>query len=393
MRESLIQEMSQNKSLLKALEEKLLRELAASTGNVLDNSELVSILEETKEKALEVGEKLKLANVTSKEVEESRGEYRPAAKRGAVLYFCLAELSSINPMYQYSLSSYLDIFNQSLQKSMPNAQLEKRICNIIDTLTFNLYNYACTGLFDAHRLMFSFHMTIKIMQADDLVKSSEMDFFLKGNISLAKSERKCALTWVPMQGWEDLMKLSTLADVFKSLPDDLEKNEHVWKSWFDCDTPEIESFPMKYKDSLTEFQKLQLLKCFRVDRMQPAITNFVIARMGERYVTPPVIDLQHIYDQSTSTRPVVFILSPGADPVSDLGKIADKLGFGGTRLKSVSLGQVRFSHVLFDKVFQRRPHLDNQLVPSFQLLEQYHLGWLWLQNLLPEHEEIKRRTL
>ncbi len=53
-RENLIQETSENKRLLKDLEDTLLRELATSTGNMLDNAELVQTLEETKTKASEV---------------------------------------------------------------------------------------------------------------------------------------------------------------------------------------------------------------------------------------------------------------------------------------------------------------------------------------------------
>ena len=53
-RERLIQETSINKKLLKDLEDSLLRELAQSQGNMLDNVELISTLEETKTKATEV---------------------------------------------------------------------------------------------------------------------------------------------------------------------------------------------------------------------------------------------------------------------------------------------------------------------------------------------------
>jgi len=53
-REHLIQETSDNKNLLKDLEDSLLRELASSTGNMLDNLDLVQTLEETKSKATEV---------------------------------------------------------------------------------------------------------------------------------------------------------------------------------------------------------------------------------------------------------------------------------------------------------------------------------------------------
>ncbi|KAG5459929.1 MAG: ATP-binding dynein motor region D5-domain-containing protein, partial [Olpidium bornovanus] len=183
-RERLITEMSQNKSLLKDLEDTLLRELASSTGMMLDNIELIRTLESTKTKAVEIAQKLTLANQTSAEVEQSRDAYRPAAKCGAVLFFVLSELAVINPMYEYSLSAFLEVFNQSLARSKPDPILSKRLPKIIDTLKYAVYNYACTGLFENHKLMFSLQMTLKLMEADGQIDTKELDFFLKGNISL-----------------------------------------------------------------------------------------------------------------------------------------------------------------------------------------------------------------
>ena len=57
----------------------------------------------------------------------------------------LSDMAAINTMYQYSLSSYLGVFNYSLSHSLPDSHLPKRLKNIIDTLTLNVYNYACTG--------------------------------------------------------------------------------------------------------------------------------------------------------------------------------------------------------------------------------------------------------
>lgn len=65
-RERLIQETSDNKKLLKNLADSLLRELATSCGNMLDNTELVDTLEETKSKAREVS----LAAVSSRDLIE-----------------------------------------------------------------------------------------------------------------------------------------------------------------------------------------------------------------------------------------------------------------------------------------------------------------------------------
>ena len=92
-----------------------------------------------------MSEKLKLGAKTATDIEKLRDGYRPAAKRGAILFFVLAEMSSVNTMYQYSLASYLEVFEYSLKKSMPDSILQKRLRNIMDTLTHNIYNYGCTG--------------------------------------------------------------------------------------------------------------------------------------------------------------------------------------------------------------------------------------------------------
>lgn len=58
-----------------------------------------------------------------------------------------------------------------------------------------------------------------------------------------------------------------------------------------------------------------------------------------RYVQPPVISFEAILDQSTANSPIVFILSPGSDPATDLMKLAERTGFGTNRLKFLAMGQ------------------------------------------------------
>lgn len=94
---------------------------------------------------LQVFQKLQEAEVTAQEIEKLREGYRPASRRGALLFFVLAEMAAVNFMYQYSLNAYLGVFDYSLRKSLPDSHLAKRLKNIIDTLTYNVYVYACTG--------------------------------------------------------------------------------------------------------------------------------------------------------------------------------------------------------------------------------------------------------
>lgn len=52
-----------------------------------------------------------------------------------------------------------------------------------------------------------------------------------------------------------------------------------------------------------------------------------------------MISFEAIFEQSTPNSPIVFILSPGSDPASDLMKLAERSGFGGNRLKFLAMGQ------------------------------------------------------
>lgn len=133
-------------------------------------------------------EKLKLGAKTAIEIEKMRDGYRPAAKRGAILFFVLSDLSTINTMYQYSLASYLVVFKMSLKRSMPDTILVKRLRNIMDTLTHNIYNYGCTGIFEKHKLLFSFQIAIKLEQDEGNVNQEEIDFFIKVNMYCAISK-------------------------------------------------------------------------------------------------------------------------------------------------------------------------------------------------------------
>jgi len=119
----------------------------------------------------------------------------------------------------------------------------------------------------------------------------------------------------------------------------ISQNEEVWKQWYDRDTPELDEFPMGYSESLDNFQQLLIIRCLRPDRAYNAISRFVMSSVGEKYVQPPVLDYEVIYQQSTAQVPMVFVLSPGADPAADIQKLGIKLGYTGNHFRTLALGQ------------------------------------------------------
>lgn len=229
-RETLIAETSDNKNLLQQLEDSLLREIATNQGNMLDNMDLVQTLENTKSSAGEVMAKLLLAELTTTDINRLREGYRPVAKRGAILFFVLADMAAVNSMYQYSLISYLEVFVYSLKRAIPDPTLVKRLKNIIVMLTKNVYEYGCVGIFEKHKLLYSFQITTRIQQSTDNISQLELDFFIKGNVSLEKSSVPNPAKWLAPSGWEDILKLAAnFPEVFANLPKQITNGTDEWK--------------------------------------------------------------------------------------------------------------------------------------------------------------------
>lgn len=112
------------------LEDAILQMLSSATGSLLDNVELIEALDKSKTTWEEVNESLIVAEETSKKIETASQAYRPCSVRASVLYFVLNDLSKIDPMYQFSLDAYTDLFLLSIAKSPKSDNLQVGV-NII----------------------------------------------------------------------------------------------------------------------------------------------------------------------------------------------------------------------------------------------------------------------
>ena len=342
----LVADMGANATLLEELEESLLRNLAASTGNILDNEELIATLESAKTKSVEISAKLAEAKVTKENINVTRAGYTPAAKRGSILFFAVAGLSNINAMYETSLASFLTVFRRSLANARKAGNLEGRLKNTIASMTREVYDYTCTGIFEKHKLMFSFQMTCSILEGDGALDRTELDFFLKGDVGLGAPADPKPYVWMSAAGWKDLCKLGAPAaegappSVFGELLADVKANGAAWRAWYDLEAPEEAPLPAGFSERLRPMQMLLVIRVFRVDRAYNGVKRFVMGAMGEQFVQPPVLDYSRIFSQSSPATPVVFILSPGADPQSDIQTLGISLGFPPpTKFKFIALGQ------------------------------------------------------
>jgi len=377
-REGLIQTISQGRIRLVENENNILKELTDNEGPILENAKLIAILKDAKNQSVDIEIQLQESTQTREQIEQLTNLYRPAAKRGAILFFSISGLSQISSMYEFALSAYLEVFILSLQTSKKDPNVSIRVNNIIAALTLAVYKYTCTGIFENHKLMYSFQLTMMVMNGAGRLDRSHVDFMLKGYTSLAAIERKNpAAEWLLDRAWKDLHGLQALnnASKFSTIIDDVCNNLEAWKSWYDLENPESSPLPLGYSEKYSPFELLLILRCFRPDRVPVSVKAFIAQEMGKEYVTPPILNVASIFEQSICTSPVVFILSPGADPNSSLYKLAGERGLlAEGKFKSLALGQGQ--NKIAEKLLEQGWHRGHWVV-----LENCHLLVSWLKTL------------
>ena len=135
----LIVTMNNDRNQLKAIEDKILKMLFESEGNILDNEELVNSLNDSKVTSTAIKRRLEETIKTEANISAAREKYRSAATRGSLLYFVVADLGLIDPMYQFSLRYFTQLFNTTIENSTKSEDLDQRIQIILNSTTETIY--------------------------------------------------------------------------------------------------------------------------------------------------------------------------------------------------------------------------------------------------------------
>lgn len=136
---------AKNNKLLKEIEDKILYVLSSSEGNILEDESAIKVLSSSKvysqmvsfrgvsqsvtrqifdtwwmfssfcfvqSLSAEIQLKQETTILTEKEIDVARDVYIPVSKHSSVLFFCISDLNNIDPMYQYSLSWFINLYYQ-----------------------------------------------------------------------------------------------------------------------------------------------------------------------------------------------------------------------------------------------------------------------------------------
>ncbi|KAJ3197037.1 Cytoplasmic dynein 2 heavy chain 1 [Irineochytrium annulatum] len=252
------------KMQLTALEESLLKELASSAGNILENTSLIESLNETKSKSASIVTGLKESQKLQISLDAEREKFAPMSQFGSNLFFVVSDLQKLNNMYQFSLSSFLRLFEEALRcegsASKDGTDLRiKLLTSALEKLTFR---YISRSLFNADRQMFALYLIHELHE--HLFEAREWSLFTGQALAGDIDEKKVDIPiWMPSE------RRAHYGLLLMSLP------------------------------------------------------NFCHAmNFGD---TPPSLNFKRIFNEETlAEEPILFITTPGADPSQELRDFAAK---------------------------------------------------------------------
>ena len=237
---------------MKELEDDLLFRLANAEGDITEDVELIENLEESKRIATDIMEKQAIAKTTEVTINEAREAYRPTASRGALLFFLMVNLNKVHTFYQFSLNSYVAVFQRGIDEvSKPAAapknplmklkmavvrttaqkfswsvdvlkqaraggdfggggtpvpkspeELEERLKVLTESVQFTVFSYIRRGLFVCDKMTLATQVTLWVLRKNGDLPPDEVQSLIKGEQKDTGATMSQVLSeWLPESAW------------------------------------------------------------------------------------------------------------------------------------------------------------------------------------------------
>jgi len=254
-------------------------------------------------------------------------------------------MANVNWMYNVSLIQFLGLFYDGIDNS-PKAQLVKdRVNNIIDSMTYKVYRYINRGLFEVDKTTFKLMMCLRILIKEGGLTVADIGMFLKAGAAIDDRNKK--FSWMEKKTWDNIVALSKhkfgleQSMFFKGIVDCISRSNPEWRAFYESDAPETDIVPdyeeKIHADAMGPFLHMCLIRCLREDRTVVASNKFIGSVLNQEFVAPVSDPISEIWESSDTNKPVLYLLSTGADPTSQIDEYSRK--FKKFPTKKVSMGE------------------------------------------------------
>ncbi|KAI9364365.1 dynein heavy chain and region D6 of dynein motor-domain-containing protein [Zopfochytrium polystomum] len=370
---------------LAALEESLLRELASSDGNILENKSLIESLNETNSKSVSISKSLEESRRLQSALDDERQKFAPLARFGSRLFFVIEDLKKLNNMYMFSLPGFLRLFESALKfdGSASHDATDLRIKLLISALERITFKHVSRSLFKSDRQMFALHMIHQLH--DGSIDPKEWCLFT-GQLVLPDVDDEREITdsfsWIPA---ERRGPFKLVEKALPSLYHDLGLSDSEgWRNWMKSPNCEVE-FPGAAAKKLSPFQRVIIVQALRPDRLLSAMNAFSCSMIGLQNLAPVALNMKKLYETETlPEEPILFITTPGADPSQELSDFAKQV-VGPDNFRQISMGQGQGEIAIAE--LRRLAAAGGWLC-----LQNVHLVTSWLSELGKELQRLEAKS-
>lgn len=230
-----------------------------------------------------------------------------------------------------------------IKNSNKSVKIDVKIPTMVEDITMAIYTNISKGLFEHHKLIFSFLLSINIHLQIGKITNDEWNFLLHGPINMAKIDvpKKPMLLKLSEDAWKTVNYMSKVFPKFKSFPENCTGRIQIKLGDFTQDIHldnENNNPTVNWDSILNPFEKLMIIKAFKEKKLICAISNYVVTELGKMFIDSPEISHHSLYTNTSSTIPLIYIISPGSDPFESFQKFAEEFGTI-DKLHAISLGQ------------------------------------------------------
>lgn len=178
--------------------------------------------------------------ITMAHIQGIREQFKQIAERASRLFFVLLQVMNVDPMYQYSLVFFKNIFKRALDNGNDiEKRGQARRIFFMKEFTRLLYENICRSLFEKDKLLFSFLIMLKIQDESGDLDQKMVRFLMTGgtSVEMKRPNPSGEEGWLTDKTWASILQVAELFPEFKGLDESFETNNKEWERVYNLQKP------------------------------------------------------------------------------------------------------------------------------------------------------------